>query len=196
MCLACRDCAGSNPFAYDANGNVTTRNGSAVEWYSYNLPKRINSGTSNTSHFFYGPDRARWRWFSRGNRRKAIYSSSAMIEGEAMLPRAKGHALCACVLLLYATGAHASGDPIVIYWISGAALVQVALLAFVLAARAFGAARLPTVAAYVLNLIVLWNWVWQSRQSSTLLGIGLLVFPSLVVAVLYWMLSTVARRSA
>lgn len=119
-----------------------------------------------------------------------------MTEGETMPTRAKGCALCACLLLLYTTGAHASGDPIVIYWAAGAGLVQIALFVFVLAARAFGAARLPAVAAYVLNLIVLWSWVWQSRQSSTLLGIGLVIFPCLVVAVLYWMLSTVASRRA
>lgn len=110
--------------------------------------------------------------------------------------RAKVCAPCACLLLLHATGAHASGDPIVIYWASGAGVVQIALLVFVFAARAFGAARLPAVAAYVLNLIILWSWVWQSRQSSTLLGIGLLVFPCLVVGVLYWMLSAAASRRA
>ena len=36
--------AGSNTYTYDANGNMTTRNGAISSWISYDLPKRIDSG--------------------------------------------------------------------------------------------------------------------------------------------------------
>jgi RHS repeat-associated protein len=53
--------AGSSPiYQYDANGNVTSRNGSSIAWTSFNLPSQINSG-SNYSQFTYGPDRQRWK---------------------------------------------------------------------------------------------------------------------------------------
>lgn len=47
-------------FTYDNNGNMTTRNGSAITWYSYNLPKKINQG-ADSSEFFYAPDRSRYK---------------------------------------------------------------------------------------------------------------------------------------
>lgn len=132
---------------------------------------------------------------ANNNCQRVNCSPSGMIEGKTMQWRAKTCALCACLLVLYATGAHASGDPIVIYLTAGAGLVQLALLIFLLVAQAFRVARLPAVAAYLLYLVVLWSWVWQSRQSSTLLGIGLTVLPCLAVAVLIWMLSTAASRN-
>jgi RHS repeat-associated protein len=52
--------AGANSYAYDNNGNMMTRNGSSITWYSYNLPNRIDQG-SNYSQFFYGADRARYK---------------------------------------------------------------------------------------------------------------------------------------
>jgi RHS repeat-associated protein len=52
--------AGSNSYAYDANGNMTTRNGSTITWYSYNLPNRIDQGSSY-SQFFYGANRTRYK---------------------------------------------------------------------------------------------------------------------------------------
>ena len=53
--------AGSSTFAYDANGNVSSRNGSPITWYSYNLPNTISASGSNSSQFFYAPDRSRWK---------------------------------------------------------------------------------------------------------------------------------------
>ena len=53
--------AGSFTFAYDANGNASTRNGFPVTWYSYNLPNTISASGSNSSQFFYAPDRSRWK---------------------------------------------------------------------------------------------------------------------------------------
>ncbi len=52
--------AGSNSFAYDANGNVITRNGATLGWASYDLPTSLASG-GNTASFAYTPERARWR---------------------------------------------------------------------------------------------------------------------------------------
>jgi RHS repeat-associated protein len=53
--------AGSNTYGYDANGNMNSRNGLSVTWYSYNLPDTISGPSNNSSQFFYGPDRARWK---------------------------------------------------------------------------------------------------------------------------------------
>jgi RHS repeat-associated protein len=39
---------------------MNARNGSAITWYSYNLPNRIDKG-SNYSQFFYGADRSRYK---------------------------------------------------------------------------------------------------------------------------------------
>jgi RHS repeat-associated protein len=52
--------AGAKSYAYDANGNMITRNGDAITWYSYNLPDRINQG-SNYSQFYYGAGRGRYK---------------------------------------------------------------------------------------------------------------------------------------
>jgi len=52
--------AGSRQYGYDANGNTSSRAGSAVSWYSFNLPQTINAG-GNRSTFWYGPARNRWK---------------------------------------------------------------------------------------------------------------------------------------
>ena len=44
--------AGSNSYGCDANGNMTTRNGSTLSYTSYNLPTSIASG-SNSSTLAY-----------------------------------------------------------------------------------------------------------------------------------------------
>ncbi|HEV2272336.1 MAG TPA: RHS repeat-associated core domain-containing protein [Steroidobacteraceae bacterium] len=45
-------------YAYDANGNVTSRQGSSIGWSSYNYPTAINdTGTGESVSFLYGPDR-------------------------------------------------------------------------------------------------------------------------------------------
>jgi RHS repeat-associated protein len=53
--------AGTNTYGYDANGNMNSRNGSAITWYSYDLPNTLNASGSNSSQFFYTPDRSRWK---------------------------------------------------------------------------------------------------------------------------------------
>jgi RHS repeat-associated protein len=55
--------AGSNAYqyVYDANGNVTSRQGSSISWTSYNYPTLINdSATGESVSFVYGPDRSPW----------------------------------------------------------------------------------------------------------------------------------------
>lgn len=55
--------AGANTYTYDANGNMTTRNGSTIAWTSYNLPASLSAG-GYTATFNYAPDRSRWRQVS------------------------------------------------------------------------------------------------------------------------------------
>lgn len=52
--------AGSTNYVYDNNGNMMTRGGSNITWYSYNLPKKIDNG-SNSAEFFYGAARSRFK---------------------------------------------------------------------------------------------------------------------------------------
>jgi RHS repeat-associated protein len=54
--------------AYDARGNITSMTGNVesgsahtIDWYSYNLPSQITGAPGNSSTFYYGPDRARWK---------------------------------------------------------------------------------------------------------------------------------------
>jgi RHS repeat-associated protein len=56
--------AGAGTYAYDANGNMTARNGAAVAWYSFNLPSTLAASGGSSSQFWYGPDRRRWRQVS------------------------------------------------------------------------------------------------------------------------------------
>ena len=51
-------------FSYDANGNMYSRAGDTITWYSYNKPNRINYGSDYTE-FKYGPDRSRFKQISR-----------------------------------------------------------------------------------------------------------------------------------
>jgi RHS repeat-associated protein len=59
--------AGSSSFtyAYDGNGNVTSRNGSIVGWTSYNYPGGVTTAAESAT-FDYGPDRQRWRMIYSG----------------------------------------------------------------------------------------------------------------------------------
>jgi RHS repeat-associated protein len=53
--------AGSSAFtyAYDANGNVTSRNGSIIGSTSYNYTAGVTTATESAT-FYYGPNRQRW----------------------------------------------------------------------------------------------------------------------------------------
>jgi len=52
--------AGGAVYCYDKNGNMTSRGGSAISWYSYNQPNSIASG-SNSTQFNYDANRQRWK---------------------------------------------------------------------------------------------------------------------------------------
>ena len=64
--------AGSSAYtyAYNANGNATSRNGSTIGWTSYNHPSGVGTSTESAT-FDYGPDRQRWRM---------VYTGSAGVE--------------------------------------------------------------------------------------------------------------------
>jgi RHS repeat-associated protein len=48
-------------YAYDANGNMTSRQGSSITWSSYNYPTGIaDSATGESVSFKYNPDRTAW----------------------------------------------------------------------------------------------------------------------------------------
>lgn len=48
-------------YVYDANGNMTSRQGSSISWSSYNYPTLINdTATGESVSFAYGPDRRAW----------------------------------------------------------------------------------------------------------------------------------------
>ena len=52
--------AGSNTYAYDANGNVQTRNGATLGWKSYDLPSLLVSAGGAYTQLSYAPDRSRY----------------------------------------------------------------------------------------------------------------------------------------
>lgn len=52
--------AGGISYAYDANGNVTSRGGSTVTWYASNKPQSI-AGNGQTSTFEYEPSGQYWK---------------------------------------------------------------------------------------------------------------------------------------
>jgi YD repeat-containing protein len=56
--------AGGVAYAYNANGRMTSRGGSSISWFSYDLPKKIDSG-SESAEFAYGVDRARYKQIER-----------------------------------------------------------------------------------------------------------------------------------
>jgi hypothetical protein len=52
--------AGSNAYGYDANGQMTSRNGSTTVYTSYNLPRPIAAG-AGSSTLCYGVSRNRYK---------------------------------------------------------------------------------------------------------------------------------------
>ncbi len=57
--------AGGRKYAYDANGNMTKRDGKAISWSADNLPLSIAGSGGSGSEFSYGPDGNRWRQVAR-----------------------------------------------------------------------------------------------------------------------------------
>lgn len=99
---------GTQAFAYDENGSMIQRNGKAITWYPFQLPRRVDHGAGNHSEFAYGPDRARLRqvtktgtstlttWYvgphfeveqTGGSRR---YRSTVFANGEAIYSQVEG----------------------------------------------------------------------------------------------------------
>ncbi|HEU4878155.1 MAG TPA: RHS repeat-associated core domain-containing protein, partial [Gemmatimonadaceae bacterium] len=67
---------------YDARGNIMSRTGNVspspthtMSWYSFNLPNTISASGSQSSQFFYAPDRSRWRQLASyaGTSEETIY---------------------------------------------------------------------------------------------------------------------------
>lgn len=56
---------GNRSYAYDGNGNMTSRNGAAIAWSADHLPVSIAGDGSNSSEFSYAPDGRRWRQVAR-----------------------------------------------------------------------------------------------------------------------------------
>jgi RHS repeat-associated protein len=52
---------GAMTFGYDANGNMTNRDGTTLTWTSFNLPSRIERPSGEYSEFLYGADRSRYQ---------------------------------------------------------------------------------------------------------------------------------------
>ncbi len=58
--------AGSHSFGYDANGNMTSRNGATIGYTSYNLPTVINAPGGYSSTLSYGAFRNRFKQIAIG----------------------------------------------------------------------------------------------------------------------------------
>ena len=52
---------GGHAYVYDANGNMTSRDGFGITWFSYNLPNTINGAGGSSSQFYYTAQRERWK---------------------------------------------------------------------------------------------------------------------------------------
>lgn len=67
-------------YAYDANGNVSSRNGSIIGSTSYNYPSGVSTATESAT-FDYGPDRQRWRMVYTGpTGNETTYYATPMFE--------------------------------------------------------------------------------------------------------------------
>lgn len=74
--------AGSNTYAYDANGDVVNASGTTIDWASYDLPVRIAHTSGNYSSFEYGPDRSRIRQvaLAGGETTETVYAAGGLYE--------------------------------------------------------------------------------------------------------------------
>lgn len=69
-------------FTYDANGNMTGRNGASLSWTSFNLPKQVSSG-ADFVRFSYGPGRSRvLQQQQTGRTGKSIHYAGPHFEAE------------------------------------------------------------------------------------------------------------------
>ncbi len=72
--------AGGKSYAYDANGNMTSRAGAASAWTSDNYPASITEAGGDNSQFWYGPAGNRWKQLARasGTTETTIYAGESM----------------------------------------------------------------------------------------------------------------------
>ena len=72
--------AGSRRYAYDANGNMTVRDGATIGWYGSGLPAMISRPGGDYSSFWYAPDRSRWKQVARqaGVLETSIYAGGSL----------------------------------------------------------------------------------------------------------------------
>ena len=72
--------AGSNSYAYDSNGNMTTRNGDTITWASYNYPSEIEEG-SRTYQYGYDAFRQRYKQvYDNGTETETTYYVGGIFE--------------------------------------------------------------------------------------------------------------------
>ncbi|HEX9851414.1 MAG TPA: RHS repeat-associated core domain-containing protein, partial [Woeseiaceae bacterium] len=72
--------AGGQSYAYDANGNMTSRGGASISWTSDNLPSAITHANGNSSQFWHGPIGNRWKQLAShsGTTETTIYAGELM----------------------------------------------------------------------------------------------------------------------
>ncbi|MFZ2507685.1 MAG: RHS repeat-associated core domain-containing protein, partial [Steroidobacteraceae bacterium] len=72
--------AGSSSFGYDANGNMTSRDGASISWTSDDLPGTIAGPGGNSSQFWHGPAGNRWKQLAihGGTAETTIYAGELM----------------------------------------------------------------------------------------------------------------------
>jgi len=68
--------AAGQSYAYDANGNMTSRAGAAITWTSANLPSSIGHANGSSSQFWYGAAGNRWKQVANhaGSTETTIYA--------------------------------------------------------------------------------------------------------------------------
>ena len=73
--------AGTRSYAYDANGNMTSRGGAAIAWSNDNLPLSIAHANGNSSQFSYGPSGNRWKQVAKyGTTNETTIYAGALFE--------------------------------------------------------------------------------------------------------------------
>jgi RHS repeat-associated protein len=72
--------AGGQSYAYDANGNMTSRGGASIGWTSDNMPSAIAHANGNSSQFWHGPIGNRWKQIASqaGTTETTIYAGELM----------------------------------------------------------------------------------------------------------------------
>ncbi len=72
--------AGGRSYGYDANGNMTSRDGASISWTSDDLPSTIAGSSGNSSQFWHGPAGNRWKQVAShdGTTELTIYAGELM----------------------------------------------------------------------------------------------------------------------